>query len=125
MGVYFSSHRKKKNFPYSLFGFLALAVFAGLILYLSISGKSLTGFFTNGPDETITGLTGIALIVMSSLIYLLSIGIVAEIHGKLKSPLYLLQFVYFALAGTSGYFIGTSSFGTFIVFMMAAGFLYF
>lgn len=125
MSLYMSSHKKKKSFPFSLFGFISLLGSVGLTVYIWQTGTAAADFFGFGPDDSIRSLLGFSLMVFAFLNYFLSLGIAAEIHGKFKFPLYLVQILFFIMIGTTGYFTNDSIFPDLVNYLMATGFAYF
>ncbi len=125
MSIYFSTHKKKKTFPFSLFGFVALLVWAGLIVYFWQEGFSLNDFLINGPDPSEKNIFGFSIIVSSFLLYFLSLGISREIKSKFKFPLYVVQFLFLVISAVSGYFLSSVIFEDAIKYFMIVGAFYF
>ena len=125
MSIYFSTHKKKKTFPFSMFGFIALLVWAGLIVYLWKEGFSLNNFLINGPSPEENNIFGFAIIVSSFLLYFLGLGISREIKSKFKFPLYMMQFLFLIISVISGYFLSSIIFLDTIKYFMIVGSLYF
>ncbi|MCK5758144.1 MAG: hypothetical protein KAH14_03550 [Clostridiales bacterium] len=125
MSIYFSTHKKKKTFPFSMFGFATLLVWTGLIVYLWQKGFSINRFLINGPTSDEKDILGFAIIVSSFLLYFLGLGISREIKSKFKFPLYIMQFSFLAISAVSGYFLSSAIFEDTIKYFMITGALYF
>lgn len=125
MSIYFSTHKKKKTFPFAMFGYTALLVWTGLFLYLWQKGFSFNNFLINGPNADEKNILGFAIIVSSFLFYFLGLGIAREIKSKFKFPLYMMQFLFLTISVVSGYFISSIIFIDTIKYFMIIGALYF
>ena len=125
MSIYFSTYKRKKTFPFSMFGFIALLVWAGLIVYLCRKGFSFNNFLINGLSQEEENIFGFIIIVSSFLLYFLGFGISREIKSKFKLPLYTLQFLFFIISVVLGYFISSVIFLNTIKYFMILGSLYF
>ena len=125
MSIYFSTHKKKKTFPFSMFGFAALLVWAGLIIYLWQKGFTITNFLNNGPTADEKNILGFAIIVSSFLLYFLGLGISREIKSKFKFPLYIMQFLFLVISAVSGYYLSSFVFENIIKYFMIIGAIYF
>lgn len=125
MSIYFSTHKKKKNFPFSLFGFLALLVWTGFVIYILQKGFSLDDFANAPAGSELNNIIGFAIIVSSFLLYFLSIGINREIKSMFKFPLYATQFIFFSLSAIAGYFFSSDVFSDLIDYLMISAVLYY
>jgi len=125
MSIYFSTHKKKKGFPFSMFGYIALLVWTGLIIYLWQKGFSLTTFLSTGLSSEEESIFGFTLIISSFLLYFLGLGIVSEIKSKFKFPLYLIQFLFLVISAVSGYFMSSDIFIDLINYFIIIGAIYF
>lgn len=125
MSIYFSTHKKKKIFPFALFGYAFLLVWTGLIIYLWQAGFNFSDFFTTWSEKSFVGLIGIAIIVSAFLIFLLSLGIIRELKSKFKFALYLMQFLFLIITCASGYFLDDMIFSDIIKYFFFIGAAYF
>jgi len=125
MRIYFSTHKKKKTFPFSMFGYIALLVWTGLVLYLWQKGFLLNNLLINGPSIEEKNIFGFAIIVSSFLLYFLGLGISREIKSKFKFPLYMIQFLFLVISAVSGYFLSSQIFENTIKYFMIIGVIYF
>ncbi len=124
MSIDFSSFKKKKQFPFFLFGYALLLVWTGLILYLLHNGFSLETFLEFGPDLIQTNAFGFSILISSFLLYLLSLGIIREVKLKFKFPLYIMQFVFFISIAVFGYYLTSARLSDLYNYLMIAGALY-
>lgn len=125
MSFYMASHKKKKKFPFSIFGFAALVEITALVIYFWQSDLNIDTFFTTGPDQEMKNILGFSLIIYSFLIYFLSLGITGEINGRFKIPLYLTQLFFFIMLALCGYFISEPIFEHLITYTLLLGVFYF
>ena len=125
MSIYFSTHKKKKNFPFALFGFLALLVWTGMFFYLLQKGYTISDLATASQESEVENIIGFVIIVSSFLLYFLSLGIIREIKSKFKFPLYAFQFIFLALSAISGYFLSSYIFPELINYLLLSAALYY
>jgi len=125
MSIYFSTHKKKKNFPFALFGFLALLVWTGMFFYLLQKGYTISDLANTSQESEVENIIGFVIIVSSFLLYLLSLGIIREIKTRFKFPLYVFQFVFLGLSAISGYFLSSYVFPELINYLMISAALYY
>ena len=125
MSLYFSTHKKKKTFPFTMFGFIAILVWTGLIIYLWQKDFSFDSFLINGPTSDEKNILGFVIILSSFLLYFLGLGISREIKLKFKFPLYLMQFLFLVISAVSGYFLSSAIFEDTIKYFIIIGALYF
>lgn len=121
MSFYFSTYKKKKIFPFSVFGYLAALVWTGLIIYFLQKGYSVSDLFASGTESNAKDLIGFSIIVSSFLIYFLNIGVTREIKTNFKFPLYLMQFLFLVISAASGYFLTSVILEDLIVFLVIIG----
>ncbi len=125
MSIYFSTHKKKKNFPFALFGFLALLVWTGMVIYFLQKGYTLSDFAAADSGSEVKNILGFVIIVSSFLLYLLGLGINRELKTRFKFPLYVMQFIFLALSAISGYFLSSYAFPELMNFLMISATLYY
>lgn len=113
MSLDFSSHRRKRSFPYSLFGF-ATVLSAAVLLYLFFSsGGTLDEFLSF--DFSYIGLTylGFSMIVLGFTSFVQSLGIISKIKADFRVFLHIARTVSFIGIALAGYFINTQDFPLF------------
>ncbi|MDX1358247.1 MAG: hypothetical protein R3232_05405 [Clostridia bacterium] len=125
MSIYFSTHKKKKTFPFALFGFIAILFCAGMAIYLMQKGVNISYFTSEGYAVDEMNLVGFAMIVTSFLIYILGLGINREIKTKYKFPLYAAHFIFLGISATAGYFMSSYLFPDLMKYLIITGNIYF
>ena len=125
MSIYFSTHKKKKTFPFALFGFIAILFCAGMAIYLMQKGFTIRDFASEGYAADDRNLVGFAMIVTSFLIYFLGLGINREIKTKYKFPLYAAHFIFLGVSATAGYFMTSYLFPDLMKYLIITGNIYF
>jgi len=105
MSLDFSTHRRKRSFPFPLFGMAAAAGMAALIFLFLIEGNDIIGllaFDSSGPYAKPVAYT---LMLGGFLAYMLGIGLISDIKADFKFLLHILQLSVFLFVFLTGYFI--------------------
>lgn len=125
MSIYFTNHKKKKNFPHGIFGMLLLLYWAGLAIYLWQTGFSIQELFSGAPESSRAGLLGFSMIISSFLFFFMSLGIARELKVKLKSFLYIILFLQLVMTSFLGYFFNDTLMHELIMYHLAVQTSYF
>jgi hypothetical protein len=110
MSLDFSSHRRKRSFPYSLFGF-ATVISAALLLYLFFSKNgTIDRLITLDFNEVEMTYLGFSMIVLGFTSFMLSLGTIANIKADFRIFLHLTRTLSFFGIALAGYFLKTPEF---------------
>lgn len=121
MSFYFSTYKKKKLFPFSVFGYIAVLVWTGLIIYFFNEDYTFSDVIGTGSRTQAINLVGFSIIVSSFLLFFLNLGISREIKSKFKFPLYLMQFLFLLISAFSGYYFISDIFGDLVKYFIIIG----
>ena len=114
MSLDFSFHRRKRNFPFPLFGFAATLGLSVLIFIFISGGNDISRLFSISSEDPLTEAFGYILMLSGFLAYMLSLGIISDIKADFKFILYISRFSVFIFLFLAGYFINSSDLPYFI-----------
>ena len=114
MSLDFSLHRRKRNFPFPLFGIAATIGLAVLLLMFLTSGNKFTELFSLNKNDTLIEPIGYVLMISGFLSYMLGLGLIADIKADFKFLLHLSHLTVFTFVFLTGYFISSENITFFI-----------
>lgn len=114
MSLDFSFHRRRRNFPFPLFGFAATLGLAVLFVLFLYEGNEFLDLFILTVNDSITVSVGYVLMISGFLSYMLGLGLIADIKADFKFLLHLTHFAVFAFVFLTGYFINSTQLDIFI-----------
>lgn len=109
MQLDFRTHKKSKSFPFPLFGWLYLLSFIGVFIYLTINNVNLQSILLQSSDILYLNVFYFTSIILHTLFFIFSIGIIKQLRSNLKYLLYITLFIFFLCGILSGYFYNTTA----------------
>ncbi|HPJ22546.1 MAG TPA: hypothetical protein PLH18_09375, partial [Clostridia bacterium] len=91
MSLDFSTHRRKRSFPFPLFGMAAAAGMAALIFIFLIEGNDIMGLLSFDPSGPYAKPVAYTLMLGGFLAYMLGVGLISDIKADFKFLLHILQ----------------------------------
>ncbi|MBN1624650.1 MAG: hypothetical protein JXN10_11775 [Clostridia bacterium] len=114
MSFDFSFHRRRRNFPFPMFGFAATIGLTVFLLIFLIEGNNFFDLFTLSVNDEITDSVGYVLMITGFLSYMLGLGLIADIKADFKLILHFTHLAVFAFIFSTGYFIASEQLYIFI-----------
>lgn len=114
MSLDLSFHRRKRSFPFSLFGLAAAIGFAVVIVTHTINKSGFYLLDIQNNNFLFSEVIAYTLMISAFLTFMLSIGLISKLNTDFKFILYITRVFIFVFVFLSGYFIDLPEFSIFI-----------
>ncbi|MFO7636007.1 MAG: hypothetical protein R6W96_01700 [Clostridia bacterium] len=123
--MFFEVHRKKKSFPFVVFGVIGILLPVSYFLFLLLQSVDMRELFREDAASIYEDLLNITIIFTGFCLMLFSFGITKRLHTRPGGFIYLAQAVFYLLVSLVGYFGNMPYKEEILRYTIGAGFVYF
>jgi len=124
MSLDFSFHRRRRSFPFPVFGLAAAIGWTALIIYYFFDGNSFTALLTFSFNVPVRDYFALGIMISSFLVFMMNIGVISLIRADFRFVLNILSFAMFASCFAVGYTAADSSFSSLVTIALLAFIVY-